>query len=86
LHLTEALSTLPQFMFVGNKDVSPNIHLGNKKNYTKNFEVTLSGVLASGVKIFLGLGKFHAIPHLIWSKVKVALDFGVFFQVNYLNS
>jgi len=77
---------LPQFMFVGNKDVSLNIPLGNKKNYPKYSEVTLSGVLANRVKIFLVLGKFHAIPHLIWAKVRVTLDFGVFFQVNYPNS
>jgi len=68
------------------KDVSPNIPLGNKKNYPKYSEVTLSGVLANGVKTFLVLGKFHAIPHLIWAKIKVVLDFGVFFQVNYPNS
>ena len=85
-HLTEAVSVLPQFMFVGNKDVSPNIPLGNNKNYPKYSEVTLSGVLAIGVKTSLVLGNYHAISHLIWAKVKVALDFGVFFQVNYLNS
>jgi len=85
-HLTEAVSVLPQFMFVSNKDVSPNIPLGNK-NYPKYSEITLSGVLANVIKIFLVLGTFHAIPHLIWAKVIVStLDFGVFFQVNYPNS
>ena len=77
---------LPQLMFIGIKDVSPNIPLGNKKNYPKHSEVTLNGVLANGVKIFLVLGKFHAIPHLIWARVKAALDFGAFFLVNYPNS
>jgi len=43
---------LPQFMFVGNKDVSPNIPLGNKKNYPKYSEVSLSGVLQMGENIF----------------------------------
>jgi len=57
--------------------LSPSIPLGNKKNHTKHSEVTLSGVLANEVKTFLALGKFHAIPHLIWSKVKSALDFRV---------
>jgi len=64
-------------MFVGNKDVSPNIPLGNK-NYPKCSEVALSVVLANRVKTFLVLGKFHAIPHLIWAKVNVALDLGYF--------
>jgi len=82
-HFAEAVSLLPRFIFVGNKDVSPNSPLDNKKNYSKYSEVTLNGVLANGVKTFSVLGKFHAIPHLIWAKVKVALDFGVFFQVNY---
>jgi len=31
-------------------------------------------------------GTFHAIPHHIWAKVNVTLDFGVFFQLNYPNS
>jgi len=77
---------LRQFMFIGKKNASPNIPLGKKKNYPKNSEVTLNGVLANGVKTFLVLGTFHAMPHLIWAKVKAALDFGVFFQVNYPNS
>jgi len=29
------------------------------------------------------LQQYHAIPHLFWTKVKVAPDFGVHFQVNY---
>jgi len=44
-------------MFVGNKDVLPNIPLGNKKNYPKYSEVTLSGILSNGVKMFVVLGK-----------------------------
>jgi len=60
-HWGSVYSKLPQFMFVGNKDVSPNIPLGNK-NYPKCSEVAISGVLANRVKIFLVLGKFHAIP------------------------
>jgi len=39
-------------MFVGNKDVSLNIPLSNKKNNPKYSEVTLSGVLVNGVKTF----------------------------------
>jgi len=39
-------------MFVGNKDVSTNISLGNKKNYPKYSEVAVSGALANGVKCF----------------------------------
>jgi len=35
---------LPQFMFMGNKEVSHNISLGNNKNYPKYSEVTLIGV------------------------------------------
>jgi len=60
-------------MFVGNKDVAPNIRLGNKKNYPKYSEVTLIGVLANGIKTFLVSGKFLAMHHLVWAKVKVAL-------------
>jgi len=51
---------LPQFVFVGNKDVSPKIPLGKKKNYLKYSEVTLSGVLANGVKTLLVFSKFHS--------------------------
>jgi len=43
---------LSEFMFVGNKDVSLNIPLGNKKNYPKYSEVILCGVLANGAKNF----------------------------------
>jgi len=39
-------------MFVDNKDASPYIPLGNKKNYPKYSEVTLHGVLANEVKTF----------------------------------
>jgi len=60
--------------------------LGNKKNYPKYSEITLSGVLANGIKTFLVIGKFHAIPHLIWAKVKATHDFRICFQVNYPNS
>jgi len=35
-------------------------------------------------KNVLPLGKYHTIPNLFWAKVKVVLDFGVLFQVNYL--
>jgi len=55
-HLTEAVSNLPQFMFVGNRDVSPNIPLVSKTNYPKYSEITLSGVRANGVKNSFGLG------------------------------
>jgi len=44
---------LPLFMFMGNKDVSPNIPSGNKKNHPKYSEVTLIGVLAHKVNTFL---------------------------------
>jgi len=73
------MSKLPQFMFKSSKGVSPSIPLGNRKNCPKYSEITLSGVLANGVKTFLVLGKFHETPHLIWAKVRVVLDFGVFF-------
>ena len=76
---------LPQYMFVGNKDVSPNIPLGYKKAYPQILWSFPKWDSCNGVKTILVLGKFHAIPHLIWAKVKVALDFGVFFQVNYSN-
>jgi len=36
---------------------------------------TLSGFFTIGVKTFLVLGKYHAVLHLFWAKVKVALDF-----------
>jgi len=42
----EAVSKLPQFMFVGNRDASPNIPWDNKKdNYHKCSDITL---LANG--------------------------------------
>jgi len=69
-HFTEAVSILPQFMFMGNRDVSPNIPLDNKKNYPKYSQVTLSGVLANGVKTFLVLGKFH----LVWVSSNTSPD------------
>jgi len=55
---------LPQFMFVGNKDVSPNIPLGNKKNYPKYSEVSLSGVLQMGWKHFWFW--LSSMQHLTW--------------------
>jgi len=66
---------------MGNKDVSPNITLGTRRN-TPNPKWGLT----NGVKTFLVLSKYYAIPHQFWAKVRVALDFGVLFQVNYPNS
>jgi len=65
-------------MFVSNKDVSSNIPLGSKKN-TPNSKW---GSYKWGKNVF-GLGKYNAKPHLFWAKVKLTLDFGVLFQVNY---
>jgi len=73
-------------MFGGKKYVSPNLSWGNKKNYPQYSKATPSGVPAHGVIPFLVLGKRHAIPKLFWAKLKVDLDFGALFHVNYPNS
>ena len=58
----EAVSKLPQLMFVCNKDASPNIPLGNKKDdYHNCSDITL---LANGVKHFCFW--VSSIQYLIW--------------------
>ena len=70
----------------GKKYVSPNLPWGNKKNYLQYSKTTPSGVPAHGVIPFLVLGKRRAISKLFWEKLKVALDFGAIFNVNYPDS
>jgi len=60
-------------------------YLWARRTTPNTLQLPLVGFLQRG-KIFLVAGKYHAIPHLICAKAKVALDSEVLFQVNYTNS